>query len=209
MLGEHGMWYKRTYFDPSTRVPLIFSGPGVRVGQRVAEAASLVDLFPTFLDLGGLKDFDAVQETVDGDSLCGVLAGKLSGWKNFALSEYYSEGVCQPMRMGVSGGLKYVYVNDEASQLFDLKKDPHEKVNCIDDLYYACQLNDLKKKVHKGWDPVTMRKEVIASQQRRQVINEAQNDTWDVQPSFDASKQYVRGEGASDASRRLRLPKFE
>ena len=27
MLGEHGMWFKRTYFDPATRVPLLFRGP--------------------------------------------------------------------------------------------------------------------------------------------------------------------------------------
>ncbi|MDP6038138.1 MAG: choline-sulfatase [Candidatus Latescibacteria bacterium] len=209
MLGEHGMWYKRTYFDPSTRVPLIFCEPGVQEGQRVREAVSLVDLFPTFLDLGGLKDFEAVQETVDGDSLCEVLAGNRSDWKDFALSEYYSEGVCQPMRMGVSGGLKYVYVHDEIPQLFDLRNDCNEESNCVDDLAYADRLDVLKRQVHEGWDPVAMRKEVVASQQRRHVINEAQKDTWDVQPSFDASKQYVRGEGASDASRRLRLPKFE
>ena len=208
MLGEHGMWYKRTYFDPSTRVPLLFRGPEVCAGQRVSEAASLVDLFPTFLELGELKDFDAVQETVDGDSLCEVLAGNMSGWKDFALSEYYSEGVCQPMRMGVSGGLKYVYVHDEAPQLFDLKKDPNEEQNCIDDAAYADRLDKLKRGVHEGWNPAMMREAVIESQQRRHVINEAQDDTWDVQPSFDASKQYVRGEGASDASRRLRLPRF-
>jgi hypothetical protein len=111
--------------------------------------------------------------------------------------------------MGVSGGLKYVYVHDEIPQLFDLRNDCNEESNCVDDLAYADRLDVLKRQVHVGWDPVAMRKEVVASQQRRHVINEAQKDTWDVQPSFDASKQYVRGEGASDASRRLRLPKFE
>ena len=28
-LGEHGHWQKRTLFNHATRVPLIFSGPGV------------------------------------------------------------------------------------------------------------------------------------------------------------------------------------
>ena len=34
MLGEHGMWFKRTFFDPSARVPLVVAGPGVAGGVR-------------------------------------------------------------------------------------------------------------------------------------------------------------------------------
>ena len=208
MLGEHGMWFKRTYFDPSTRVLLIVSGPGVLAGQRVDETVSLVDLFPTFLDLAGLEDLERVQESVDGDSLLGLLKGSSEGWKDLAISEYYSEGVYQPMRMGVSNGLKYVYVHGEEAQLFDLESDPNEERNCVEDPGHADRLEEIRLVVHKDWDPGAMREQVLAGQLRRRMINEAQKDTWDVQPDFDAARQYVRGEGASDASRRLRVPRF-
>ena len=46
MLGERGMWYKQTFFESASRVPLIISGPGIRQGHRVSRNVSLVDLMP-------------------------------------------------------------------------------------------------------------------------------------------------------------------
>jgi choline-sulfatase len=211
MLGEHGMWFKRTYFDPSTRVPLIFSGPGIRRDHRCEETVSLVDLFPTFLDIAGLPDVSDVVQKVDGDSLWNLLSDEDTAWKDYAVSEYYSEGVCQPMRMAVRNQLKYVYVHEEAPQLFDLAQDPHEVHNCIADPVYADRLDELKSMVHEGWDPTEVRAKVIESQQMRRYVNEAEatggNDSWDVRPSFDPAEQYVRRYDAQETSRRMKLPK--
>jgi choline-sulfatase len=210
MLGEHGMWFKRTYFDPATRVPLLVRGPGVRRGQRITQAASLVDLLPTLAELAGLPDWREVEASADGDSLCGLLRGEGRGWKNVALSEYYSEGVCQPMRLAVRDGIKYVYVHQEAPLLFDLNRDPHELENRIDDPAYAGRLETLERIVHDGWDGNAIRARVIESQQRRRVINEAmaqgRHERWDVQPHFDATEQYVRHYDAAETSRRKRFP---
>lgn len=213
MLGEHGMWFKRTFFDPSVRVPLIFAGGDLPKGSRVGQTVSLVDLFPTFLEWGDLPDWKAVETAVRGDSLGGLSSNSESEWKDCAVVEYYSEGVYQPMRMAVGDHLKYVYVHDEAPLLFDLKKDPHEQNNCIADDTYAERLVNLKFAVHEGWDPARVREHVLASQHRRQVINEAvshgRQDVWDVQPHFDASEQYVRKMNAQETSRALRFPRWE
>ena len=50
-LGEHGHWQKQTLFDDSTRVPLIFSGPGVTKGVRSNSPVELIDIYPTLMDL--------------------------------------------------------------------------------------------------------------------------------------------------------------
>jgi choline-sulfatase len=212
MMGEHGMWFKRTYFEPSTRIPLVFAGPdGYVRKQRVPEAVSLVDLFPTFLELAGLEDWQEVQETVDGDSLCSYLKGTSRLRKDHALCEYYSEGVCQPMRMVIRDNMKYVYVHKETPLLFDLTSDPQELHNCIDDPAYACQLAELIGLAHDGWDPEDMREKVIESQRRRQLINEAMNqgraEHWDVQPHFDASEQYVRRYDSQRTNTVMRYPR--
>ena len=53
MLGERGMWYKQTFYEPSVRVPLVIRAPGIAPG-RCGSVCSLVDLLPTFLDVAAL-----------------------------------------------------------------------------------------------------------------------------------------------------------
>lgn len=214
MLGEHGMWFKRTYFDHSARVPLIVAGPDlIPSGQRVDRTVSLVDLYPTFLELAQLGDWRTVEADVDGTSLCGLLRGDSRDWKNYALSEYYSEGVIQPMRMAVRDGLKYVYVHEQAPQLFHLTIDPHEQIDRVNDPAYADRLSDLKRIVHDGWDPEEMRERVIRSQRCRMQINQAmavgRPETWDLTPSFDATEQYVRKLDSQATNEQMRFPRIE
>ena len=202
------MWFKRTYFEPSTKVPLVVRGPGVSP-RRVSETVSLVDLYPTLLEMAELDDWRSVQETVDGDSLGGLMRGERDGWKNYALSEYYSEGVCQPMRMAVRDELKYVYVHEEQPQLFDLRRDPKELENRVGDPDYGERLGDLERLVHDGWDGGRMRARVIESQGRRRAVNEAMAQgaaaCWDVRPQIDAREQYVRRLDAQETSRQRRM----
>jgi len=213
MLGEHGMWFKRTYFDPSAAVPLVFRGPGIERNRRVTQTVSLVDLFPTLLDLAGLECPDAAEDTIDGHSLCGLLAGASEGWKDYAVGEYFSEGVCQPMRMAVGGGLKYVYVHHEAPQLFDLRTDPDELHNCVTDPAHAGPLARLEELVKDGWDPEALREQVIDSQRRRRLVHEAmgqgQAPNWDAPPHLDPADRYVRRWDAQETSRRQRYPRFQ
>ncbi|MBL8228528.1 MAG: sulfatase [Bryobacterales bacterium] len=54
--GEHGMWHKMTLFEESMRVPLIVYAPGARGnGRKCAGIVEMIDLYPTFTDLCGLK----------------------------------------------------------------------------------------------------------------------------------------------------------
>ena len=213
MLGEHGMWFKRTYFDESTRVPLLISGPGVSAGARVGKTVSLIDLFPTFLELAGSPDRAEIVADLPGDSLSALLRGEDADWRDYAIGEYCGEGTCQPMRMAVSAKLKYVFVNGEQPLLFDLAVDPHELHNRIDDKAYAERLATLQKLVHDNWDAEGLRADVIESQTRRRYINEAMKKglahSWDARPDFDAASQYVRKHDAKVTSSLMRIPKVD
>ncbi|MGB0578506.1 MAG: choline-sulfatase [Limisphaerales bacterium] len=204
MLGEHGMWFKRTYFQPSVQVPLIVAGAGVAHGTVMEQEVSLVDLMPTFIELAGGE----VPDSLAGESLGRMLNGEDTE-RHGVISEYYSEGVIQPMRMAVSGGVKYVYVHEQEEQLFDLKEDPNELENRIADVAYAGQLAELKKLVHEGWDPDAIREEIIESQQRRLIIRQVEKPSWDVAPSFDPSSQYVRKKNAQVTNIEQRVPRVD
>ena len=71
MLGERGLWYKMNFFEGACRVPLIVAGPEIANGVAAAEHVSLLDVFPTLLDLAGLD----VPADADGHSLAPLLAG--------------------------------------------------------------------------------------------------------------------------------------
>ena len=47
MLGERGMWFKKHFFEPAMRIPLLIHAPWIKP-QRISELVSLVDLLPTF-----------------------------------------------------------------------------------------------------------------------------------------------------------------
>jgi choline-sulfatase len=215
MLGEHGMWFKRTFYDPSVRVPLLISGgPVSDVGARPRHTVSLVDLFPTFLDLAGLKDREDIEASLPGHSLIPLTNGSPTNNRHCeAIIEYFSEGVCQPMRSVVRDGLKFVYVHEEENLLFDLLKDPLETVNRVRCPEYAKDVASLKSRVFDGWDPTATRERVVTSQQRRHWIREifgsGASESWDVKPTFDSAAQYVRGYDAQETSKLRRFPPFQ
>src|SRR4051812_4815066 len=55
-LGEHGLWQKQSLFEGCARVPFIMAGPGVAQPGSVATApVGLIDLYPTLLELAGVR----------------------------------------------------------------------------------------------------------------------------------------------------------
>jgi len=140
MNGLHGLWGKKVYYDPSVRVPLLITGPGVHEGHhRLAQPISLIDLYPTVCGLTGLP----VPEGLDGVDFSGLLARPASGDRprRYASSAYYSYGVrihhgrtdenepCAAMRLVRDSRWKYVEVERGRPLLFDLEADPGETRN--------------------------------------------------------------------------------
>lgn len=201
MLGEHGMWFKRTWFEPSVRVPLVVSDPIGRLqGVATDREVSLLDLAPTFCDLADVSGSDRME----GHSL---LAPRHEGRGGRGiLGEYLSEGVCQPMRYAVCDRLKYVYVHEHPELLFDLDRDPNETENRLNDPAYAGRLEHLRSMVHEGWDATSLREQVLASQQRRRGRQADNPDPgWDVRPDFDETRLYVRRQNAQKTNEERRL----
>jgi choline-sulfatase len=196
MLGEHGMWYKRTYYEESLRVPLIISWPKRFRPVVRQEVVSLVDLYPTILDMVGSAEIEAVRGGLDGETLLPLLEGEGKGWNNQVLFEYLGGGVRTPMLGVRKDNWKYVYFHELPPLLFDLEKDPHELDNLAAKQEFATKTEELHALAVGETDVSAMRKRIVKSQKQRQLVHRAMHTgqyvPWDYQPEFDASKQYVR-----------------
>lgn len=196
-LGEHGMWFKRTYREWSSRVPLVVAGTGVRTGHRVEPAVSLVDLFPTLASLTGGSPQSWLAEELDGGTLEPFLRGEdpVDGRRGVVI-ENYGEGTIRPIRALVRGHFKFVYVHGERDQLFDLDEDPNEWCDLSEDPRLADVRQRMKAELLDAWDPEEEERRVVASQRKRAFLRATLDagayTSWDYNPPSDASRQWVR-----------------
>jgi choline-sulfatase len=153
MAGEHGMWWKNSFYEGSVRVPMIWSWPGrLQENVRVAAVSSLLDVAPTLLDLAGAEPLPQVS----GRSLRRFLEEGLppAEWPDRALAENVS-GYLQerPGRMIRQGPWKLNHYHGfEGPQLFNLEEDPDELCDRAGDPACAHVREELLARVLEGWD---------------------------------------------------------
>lgn len=134
MGGEHGMWQKMCFYEPSVRVPLIMRLPPrlePDLPALVAENVSLVDVLPTLLALGGAQAQAHAQEDLPGSSLLEIArqADTSIDPRRAVFSEYHAQGTEAASYMLKQGDLKYCYYVGHEPQLFDVANDPAETRN--------------------------------------------------------------------------------
>ena len=125
MLGNHGLWAKRLFYEDSACVPMILSAPSWlrRVGQPRVDSrlVGLQDIAPTLLDLAGVQ----IPPAMHGQPMLGA---KSREW----LYGEYGEGFeATRMLRGQQYKLIY-YAAGNRLQLFDLKNDPQELTDLAD-----------------------------------------------------------------------------
>jgi choline-sulfatase len=211
MLGERGLWYKMNFFEGSARVPLLFHAPGRFAQRRVAAAASLADILPTFVEIAGGDPAD-LAAGIDGRSLVPDLEGKESAGE--AIGEYLAEGAIAPIVMIRRGAHKFVHSPADPDQLYDLAADPDETTNRSDDPAQGERVAAFRAEVEKRWDLAALDKSVRESQRRRHLVTSALSlgtqAPWDFQPFRDASNQYIRSHmDLDDLEARARYPRVQ
>ena len=156
--GEKDYLYKNSLWQESTRVPLVFRVPGVsKAGKSSAHPVSLVDLYPTLLDLCGLPDDTMKNEKgrpLDGFSLKPLLTDPQKGkWKgpDYALTTLYKWAqYYDPAYQSYSLRFKdwrYVRYENGKEELYHTVKDNHEWNNLALDSNYSETLERYRKKL--------------------------------------------------------------
>lgn len=123
---EHNLVFKSSFYEPSLRVPLIISGPGLKAGAEVEQPVSLVDIYPTIMDLAELPR----RRDLDGESLKPALEkGEAAHLRGEVFSEYHGNDSPTGGFMLRDEKWKYIAYPGYQSELFDLQNDPEELEN--------------------------------------------------------------------------------
>ncbi|HJN11631.1 MAG: sulfatase [Pirellulaceae bacterium] len=126
-LGEKQHWAKRTLWEESTRVPLLLVGPGIESGKECREPASLVDIYPTLVELCGLP----ANRHLEGVSLVPQLKDPATPREQPAItSSYFGNHSIR------SRDWRLVVYEDGPEELYDHRNDPDEFNNLAGDPAY-------------------------------------------------------------------------
>jgi uncharacterized sulfatase len=162
LLGEHGCWQKQSLFEPSARVPMIISAPGMKSkGKACGAPAELVDLYPTLADLCGLTP----PANLAGVSLAPQLNDVAAPGKGYAITQVRRGGGMMGKQRAMVGFSirtpRWRFTQwengqggpiEKGQELYDHESDPGEFTNLANNSKYAAvvaELTALRTKVIK------------------------------------------------------------
>lgn len=143
-LGEKQHWAKRTLWEESTKVPLLIAGPNITSGEACREPASLLDIYPTLIELCGL----AAPSRLDGVSLVPQLKDPGAPRKRPAItSSYYGNHAIRTRHW------RLISYADGAEELYNHQSDPDEFKNLANDPNYRSVRDELARWLPKEGAP--------------------------------------------------------
>lgn len=152
-MGEHTFLDKRLAYENSMRVPMLIRYPKlIKKNTKIEKQCLNIDIAPTILDLAGIEKPSYMQ----GESMVNLLKGKNdNNWRKSILFEYYLDTYwpyAGPNQIAVRTErykLVDAFLANDIDELYDLKKDPGEMNNLINDSGYDEIENDLREEATK------------------------------------------------------------
>lgn len=140
MHGQKEAWRKFKPWEQAVRSNLMLAGPGVPVpGARIDAAVSLLDIYPTVMELIG----EPVPDHCDGRSLRPLLEDPATPWDHpvtTVVQAYHHRA--DSIR---SNRFRYIeYITGER-ELYDHADDPHEWTNLVENPAYASTVSALRR----------------------------------------------------------------
>jgi len=151
--GEHGLIDKRCAYEESMRVPMLAHCPALfRPGTRVEQMVANIDIAPTILEAAGVKPATAI----DGRSFLKLAAGRAdpADCRKELLYEYYWEWSFPQtptnfaLRTDRYKLIQYHGIWD-TDELYDIKNDPKEMNNLINDPEYKQLAGQMREALYR------------------------------------------------------------
>ena len=141
-LGHKMRWRKMELWRQTNRVPMIVAAPGITTaGSRSNAPVSLLDLYPTLIELAGLPN---PQQDLEGHSLVPLLNDPGRRWPHVAISTWKRNNhAIQNERY------RYIRYAEGEEELYDHETDPNEWHNLAGNEDYAALIHELAKSLPK------------------------------------------------------------
>lgn len=198
-VGEHGLWWKQTFYEDSVKVPAVLSWPGhLPQGVHCDRVISSLDLNATMIEALGCPALPHSQ----GRSLLPLLRDPDNiAWDDVAFSEFCLDragaggpfpetGVIQ--RMIRRGPWKLNYYHGQPCQLFNLELDPSELNDRSNDSTCSEVREDLKAELLSQWHPEDVASQMAALRSDNEIlgawgrtVRPADAIRWDLRPEMD------------------------
>lgn len=144
-MGEHGLWAKGLpCFDGAYHIPLVVFDTEDPVYRLEDKFVSLVDMFPTILDLCNIKS----NLKFSGKTLVPFMRGE----KNYFIRDCtYTQSNGNELygiqRSVKNKDYKLVYNGFDNDEFYDLRKDPLETKNLFNNPEYSGRIKEMYKKL--------------------------------------------------------------
>ncbi|MBK9928077.1 MAG: sulfatase [Anaerolineales bacterium] len=145
--GEHRMNVKSTAYEEVVKVPFAIRYPALIPTPYVEnKIVANIDIAPTIYELSKTKP----PKVMDGLSLIPLLNGN-TDWRTSILLEAWPErGHWTAVH---TSDAVYIETDNDLSEFYDLKVDPYEMDNAINDPKYQSTINELKQILQKEKEP--------------------------------------------------------
>lgn len=152
-MGEHGYWDKRIAYESSMKIPMLIRYPKkIKPGLVINQNALNIDLAPTILDIADVE----TPKYMQGESMVKLFDEQPDqNWRESFMFEYFVDDAypyAGPNMLAIKTEqykLVDAFLEDDIDELYDLKKDPGEMNNLINNEEYNEVENKLRKDLEK------------------------------------------------------------
>lgn len=138
--GEKMNFRKMSLWEESTKVPLYILSPKSNTnGENCSKPVSLLDIYPTLVDLCNLPK----QEHLEGNSLKKLLENPKADWPYAVLSSWRYKNYAVRTQ-----DYRYIQYRDGSEEFYNHKNDAGEHINLASNKAYKSIIED-----HKKWIP--------------------------------------------------------
>ncbi len=144
--GEKKIFGKHTLWERTSNVPFVWAGKGIAKDTEIKASVSLIDTYPTLIDLCKLKKL----KNLEGRSLANALQNpEVAVDRNVFLPDRDRGSYAM-----INKEWRFIHYQNGSEELYNLQTDPHEWNNLAEDSSYFSVIQEMKKSAPKQFASV-------------------------------------------------------